>query len=263
MELSNGGNRLASMDAFHIRDAAVRYARAAREVAVETLWPTRCAVCDLPGELLCPNCVAELAFIDLCRACPRCGAPFGAVQCTECNPVMLASGKRSEMPLTSMASALVFNKAAGRIVSAYKDKEERRLHVPIAEIMGRYLAPAWIAGPEKPAVSFVPASAAALRRRGFDHAELLARTIAGNAGLECAGLLARPRSFDQRKLSRSGRFGNMGNSMRALDDAHVPAKLIVIDDVCTTGATLYAAADALRAAGAQTVYGLTFARVWE
>ena len=53
----------------------------------ETLWPTRCALCDTPGKLLCPRCARSLEFIDYYRACPRCGSPWGSLQCDRCNPV--------------------------------------------------------------------------------------------------------------------------------------------------------------------------------
>lgn len=246
-----------------MKSTAMRYASAAANVVAETLWPTRCAVCDAPGDIVCPTCAATHPFIDACRACPRCGAPFGLVQCTECNPVTLARGGRAAMPLNAMASALVFDEHAGRIVSAYKDGGDRRLHAYMARIMARYVAPGWLAEPKETAVTFIPASGAAKRRRGFDHAELLAHAVAEEVGLPCLSLLARPKSADQRKLSRAGRIANMQGSLRVQSEASVPAAVIAIDDVCTTGATMYAAADALREAGAQTVYGLTFARVWE
>ena len=50
--------------------------------------------------------------------------------------------------------------------------------------------------------------------------------------------------------------------MSALSEAGIPHTVIVVDDVCTTGATLSAAADALKKAGAETVWCLTFARTW-
>ena len=61
----------------------------AAECAAEVLWPTRCALCDRPGSVLCPQCESSLHFIDAWQACPRCGAPFGRAVCTECNPVAL------------------------------------------------------------------------------------------------------------------------------------------------------------------------------
>ena len=109
-------------------------------------------------------------------------------------------------------------------------------------------------------MAFVPATPGARRRRGFDHAELLARELSWIIGAEWAPLLAAPRRLDQRRLSRTARIQNMRASMRALPGATIPPAIILVDDVCTTGSTLMAAVEALRKGGAHTVYCATFAR---
>lgn len=230
----------------------------ALDVLGETLFPTRCAVCDAPGAPLCPRCAAALPYIDALLACPRCGAPFGRVQCTECNRVLLAPFGYEEPPWNAAASALVLTEQARRIVTVYKDQGERSLSRTMAAIMARYVPPRWLA--EHPAVAYVPATAAARRRRGFDHAEQVARELSWLLGAELAPLLGVPRRLDQRRLSRGARIGNMRESMAVLPGASVPRAVIVVDDVCTTGATLFAAAEALRKGGAETLYALTFAR---
>lgn len=230
----------------------------AADMVAETLYPTRCALCDAPGEALCPACAASLPFIDTLTACPRCGAPYGIVQCSECTSALMEPFGYERPPYDEMASALMLTDAARRVVTVYKDRNERSLARPMAEIMARYLPPRWTR--QTPAVTFVPATASARRRRGFDHGERLARELSFTAGLDFAPLLVASRSRDQRRLGRSGRIGNMRNSLAVLAGASVPAAVIVVDDVCTTGATLFAATEALRAAGAATVWCLTFAR---
>ena len=236
------------------------YVRGAAEALAETLWPTRCAVCDEPGELLCGPCRLGLPYIDWWRACPRCGAPFGRVQCSECNPVMLGATGRTAPPFASAASAVSYESAARRLVTTYKDRGERRLAGTMAALMAPYVAPGWRDGLQ--AVTFVPATPAARRRRGFDHAELLAQAVAEELGIACIDVLRRPHSFDQRRLSRAARLANMEGSMQALPGATLPRSVLLVDDVCTTGATLFAASEALREAGAACVRCLTFARAW-
>lgn len=228
------------------------------EVFAETLFPTRCAICDAPGRPLCPRCARQLPYIDALLACPRCGAPFGRVQCTECNRILLAPFGYEEPPWDGAASALLLTDEVRRIVTVYKDQGERSLARPMAAIMARFVTPRWLR--RNPAIAFVPATAAARRRRGFDHAEQLARELSWILDTDLAPLLATPRRLDQRKLTRTARIRNMRESLAVLPGASVPRAVIVVDDVCTTGSTLFAATEALRKGGAEMIYGLTFAR---
>ncbi|WP_244596878.1 ComF family protein [Paraeggerthella hongkongensis] len=239
---------------------AAAYGRGAAEALAETLWPTRCAVCDKPGEVLCDHCRLNLSYIDWWRACPRCGAPYGFTQCTECNAVMLSALGRTEPAHDGCVSAVAYDNDAARIVRTWKDAGERRLARTMSLIMARTVPPAWLA--ENPVVVGVPATSAARRRRGFDHGDDLARELAAQLSLSVAPALARPRSRDQRTLARRGRLENMDGRLRPLPGASIPTAALVVDDVCTTGATLFSAADAVREAGAPHVRCLTFARVW-
>ena len=99
------------------------------------LYPTRCAVCDKPGAVLCGSCAAALPYIDALTACPRCGAPFGVVQCSECTSVLMEPFGYKEPPYDEMASALVLTEAVRRIVTVYKDQNERGLARPMAQIL--------------------------------------------------------------------------------------------------------------------------------
>ena len=235
---------------------ARRLARAVGEVAAETLWPTRCALCDRPGDVLCEHCAGALPHLDWWRACPRCGAPFGRVQCDLCNPVALGRIGRAELPFAGSASAMLFDRATGRLVRVFKDRGEQRLSAVMAASMALVVPPAW----RFDAVTFVPATSAAVRRRGYDHAQLVAADVAREVGAPCIGALARPRTRDQRALSGSQRIANLADRFRALDRA-LPRRLLLVDDVYTTGATLCAATDALRAVGCEQVFCLTYARV--
>lgn len=230
----------------------------AREVVAETLWPTRCAVCDAPGEVLCDRCAARLPYLDWWRACRKCGAPYGLVQCCSCNPIALELIERDELPFSACASAVMFSPETGRIVRVYKDQGERRLALDMAHAMERALPPAW----SFDRVTFVPASLSAYRSRGFDHADLLARRLAEGLGAGFVEALERPKTRDQRKLTGSERVANLAGSFVAHPQACARKRLLLVDDVYTTGATLCAATDALLAAGALDVRCLTFARVW-
>lgn len=228
----------------------------AAEAAAEALWPTRCVLCDTLGAVLCDRCAAALPAIDWWRACRRCGSPFGLVQCDMCNPVALGRLGREDLPFAACASAVAFDDDTGKIVRVFKDQGEQRL----SRVMASAMAPMVPSGWRFDAVTFVPATLAAFRRRGFDHASLVARDVAGELGVPCVSALARPKTRDQRSLTGSQRIANLAGRFKELEGG-LPARILLVDDVCTTGATLCAATDALLAAGCEEVRCLTFARV--
>ena len=246
---------------------------AARELLLEALSPTRCASCERPGALICPSCRQAMVRIDPKSSCTRCGAPFGSLVCTECGAQHEpGEALRRGRPLPRMdrcLAATVFKGPPARIVRAYKDAGERRLAPLIA---GELLDAAVRAEAEAPerygglisgasGIVFVPATAEAYCRRGFDHMELVARALAADADAPLVDALVKHGSADQRALGRQGRFAGARGAFEVVLDVR-GARLLLVDDVITTGATASAAAEALKRAGAQHVDVLAFARVW-
>ena len=105
---------------------------------LETISLTRCVVCDAPGSVLCESCASFLPFIDLVLACPRCGAPYGRMLCTECPmPGSEAALRHPEeaFPFSRARSALSFEGGARKIIRTYKDGDELRLDGVIASLL--------------------------------------------------------------------------------------------------------------------------------
>ena len=240
-----------------VSNKAVSIARFAGEVIAETLWPTRCAICDTPGDVLCEQCACSLPFLDWWRACPQCGSAYARVQCDLCNPVALQRIGRESLPFQACASATLFCEPTGRLVRVYKDQGERRLAGRLAAFMARSVVPSW----NFDAVTFVPATKAAYRYRGFDHCELLANELSARLSVECLHALGRPHTRDQRSLGGWERIANLQRGFASSGLNVTGKRLLLVDDVFTTGATLCAATDALLEAGAHEVFCLTFARV--
>lgn len=107
------------------------------------------------------------------------------------------------------------------------------------------------AGTSADVVTWPPCSPGDKRRRGFDHAELLARGVAGRVGLQALPLLWRVgRAADQAGLPGEVRRQNLRGAFEARATS---GGVLLVDDVVTTGATLRACAEALRHGGADRV----------
>ena len=111
------------------------------------------------------------------------------------------------------------------------------------------------------AVCFVPATSSAYVRRGFDHMELVSRALCAETGLVLHDALVRERARDQRVLGRDERAANLGGSMRVCDEV-AGMRLLLLDDVVTTGSSVREATRVLRARGAVSVTACALARVW-
>ncbi len=242
--------------------AGRRFAAGAADAFCELMWPTRCVLCDMPGELLCDTCREELPWVEQRLACPCCGAPFGALTCTECE---------KDWETRACIAAMGFHGAPARMVACLKDQHELRLAPVIAQALLCALeeAAAWPAADGEcrfdvgslDAVCFVPATAEAYRRRGFDHMELVARELAPYLGLPVADVLTRCSLKDQRELGRQQRQDNLAGTMRAVEDV-CGLDLLLVDDVVTTGASIREAARTLLSRGAASVTACALARVW-
>lgn len=226
-----------------------RYARLLTEGGLELLAPTRCAGCDRPGSLLCEECGRGIRRIDPARACPRCGAPGGVRWCGECAGETFA--------FSSVRCAGMLEGPLARAVRLHKDAFEHRLAPLLARLLAEALAD-WRDWPD--AVAAVPPSPRALARRGTDHTARIATELAALLEVPALDALRCLPRRDQRGLTRERRIANASGSIRPLAGACVAPRVIVVDDVLTTGATLDSAARALRAAGASEVRAAAVAR---
>ena len=128
-------------------------------------------------------------------------------------------------------------------------------------LMGRCLAERWEGTADL--VTWAPLHPKRRRERGYDQAELLARRVGGLAGLPVERTLEKTRAtaVQSQTGEDEARRANVQGAYRALPGLELAGKRVVlVDDVATSGATLSECAAALRQAGADVVVGLTFAR---
>lgn len=112
-------------------------------------------------------------------------------------------------------------------------------------------------------ISWIPLSKKRLRQRGYDQARLLAEEIAAKTGLPCRQLLQKVKNNSAQSLTRDAkqRRENVAGVYALDDGADVSGlRILLVDDVVTTGATMSEAARILRKAGAKSVFGVTLAR---
>jgi ComF family protein len=214
---------------------------------LDLLFPRRCLVCASTGSLLCRLCRERLPRLPE-PLCARCGAPaaWPVERCLEC------SGRR--LAFASARAALAYDPAVRAFVRGWKEGGLRRLDRLAAELVAEH-----VPQPEAPLVAFVPADRERTLKRGHHPAERLALALAELWQLPAAPLLRRTRPVaDQRGLSVAERRRNVAGAFEA--SGRIRGKVVLVDDVYTTGATAAAAASALRRAGAKRVEVVTLAR---
>ena len=238
-------------------------ARAVLCAALDLALPRLCAVCREPveGEGLCPACWAKLSFITR-PYCERLGIPF----VYDPGPGILSMEAIADPPAYQRARAAVrFDEIARALVHALKYGDR----LDLAPMMGRWLAQA---GSEllAEADALVPVPLHWRRHwaRRFNQSALLAATVAKASGVPIAArALKRVKSTPQQVgLSRAQRAVNIQGAFRVPADGKaevVGRRLVLIDDVLTSGATVEGCAKALLRAGARNVDVLVFARVAE
>jgi predicted amidophosphoribosyltransferase len=170
-------------------------------------------------------------------------------RCREC------AGRR--LAFARARAAVAYDEPIRRIVAAWKERGLRNLAAWAAELVFEA-----VPRPEAECVAFVPSDRERGLRRGHHAARRLADRLGAGWQLPVVPLLARAdtsRSLRQRGLDHAARRRNVRGAFRA-DGAAAPRRVVLVDDVYTTGATVNAAASALRTAGARRVEVVTFAR---
>lgn len=219
---------------------------------LDLLFPPRCVNCGKPGAALCADCFGSIKIIQppFCLRCSNMLVSADA-SCSDC---------RAHPHLITQIRAAAWHEGAVReAIHALKYNRRRDVAAPLANL----LAPLCLSRNLKPdLITSVPLHPERQRERGYNQAELLAEQTARIGRLPYVRLLERTRpTADQVGLNAQERRKNVQEAFRAgtvhtLEGKHI----VLIDDVCTTGATLDACSAALFARGAQAVYGVTAAR---
>jgi ComF family protein len=223
-----------------------------RRTALNLLFPCWCLGCGREGQLICPSCKRKLPRINS-PICPRCGSPQSSgIICPACYS--------HQHEIDGIRSPFRFEAVIRQAIHQFKYRNLRAIAEPLADLLGDYLADKAI--PVEVLVP-IPLHHKRLRERGYNQSELLARELGKLVALPVvADCLIRERHAPPQAVatSVSERQNNVVNAFVCHDQRLKDRKVLLIDDVATSGATLNACAATLKAAGASSVWGLTLAR---
>lgn len=203
------------------------------DTILRTLFPDRCASCKALGQLFCPTCQAQLQTYP---------------------------GRMQHIPaaLSDVYIGYVFAGPLRDAVHAMKYHHRRRMAEPLGYLLTEALA---ASGLIADALIPIPMHKSRLAERGFNQATELALQLGKLCAIPMLDGLERIRATEQQaRLNSIQRASNVQGAFLWTCSQPPPARILLIDDVLTTGATMNACAEALGHAGAERIYGLALAR---
>lgn len=221
---------------------------------LDLVYPPHCLVCGQDGlDYLCQTCIDKIDLVGR-LFCRKCSLPCESYHCREC--------REREYEFEYACSAGIFDGVLREAIHRLKYKSQILLADPLGEIMVRCYADTMLAGKFDLVVP-IPIHSSRTAERGFNQAVELAERLCARLSLRFEpDVLAKPRpTRHQVDLPYEERLVNMRGAFRVRDGGKVAGKrVLLVDDVFTTGSTLNEAASTLKAAGAREVYGYTLAR---
>lgn len=226
--------------------------RTASRALAAALFPPRCAACGRPGTALCQPCLATAVPLPhpQCRQCTR-PLTYGD-QCARC--------RLEHRRVDHLYVPFAYSPPILQVVHRFKYANKRYLAADLAALAMSALPP----DVRVDLVVPVPLAPSRERQRGYNQGQLLAVEVARNLNLplDCSVLIRLRDTPPQTSLPRARRLANVRGAFRALRKLSGD-RILLVDDVTTTGATIEAATRALRRRGAAWVGALALARTPE
>jgi ComF family protein len=225
------------------------FLQAGKDFLVGLIFPKICLSCKKVGFSLCPECEKNIKILktDLCIYCGKI-SPRGKI-CQNC---------RRGSSLTGVITTTKYSGLVKELIHSLKYDGNRDLVLPLGRMLAKKFSHIKITGE----IIIVPVPLHRRRKnaRGFNQSELLARYLAAKSGDQYRDLLRRIKFTEpQIQFHKRQRIDNLKKAFKANEYNLKKKKIILIDDVCTTGATLEACAKELRQAGAREIWGLVLA----
>jgi competence protein ComFC len=231
------------------------------QAAISLLYPATCTTCGKnirAGDYLCDICEAKIVHI-VAPFCETCSEPFegsitGAFTCANC--------AHRTIYFDAAVAAYRGRGIVREVIHEFKYGRQMHLRHPIAGWLYAALDDERLRNISFDLIVPVPLHPARQRERGFNQASLLAESLSVETSIPSKPVLERIRyTTTQTALDRSERMENLHNAFRLRKNADVRGlRVLLIDDVLTTGSTLSECARVLKHAGAISVHAATAAR---
>ena len=234
-------------------------------IVLDTLFPVHCISCSKYGEWICNDCLEKIS-INIDQTCPLCNqsvTPDGKT-CFDCKKkysidgILIASSYRLDKKKTFVA----------KLVHYYKYRFISDLSIPLGKILKKALLRSDLSLPD--IIIPVPLHPRRMRWRGFNQAELISDflgenlTLGLNIDVMKDALLRKKytipqmeiKNYHQRKHNIKGSFSLNKEYSEKIKDKNI----LLVDDIATTGSTLFECAKVLKQKNANKVYGIVLAR---
>ncbi len=221
----------------------------------EALFPSSftCDICGIEtfGGNLCLSCLKKVIY-NCAPNCPICGRKNVISEiCMEC--------KANAPKFKKAVSALIYENGSAVLIAKFKNG-----HPYLKDYFAELLVERLFEMPELDCIVYVPMTKKAVRKREYNQAELLAKSISKRIDLPVIKncVIKIKETNEQKSLSRKERAKNLKGCFKVEKASEIKGKrVLLIDDVLTTGATAEAITEKLLKAGADSVYLATVASV--
>lgn len=218
---------------------------------LDLLYPPRCVGCQRLGEWLCITCRSQIALIKP-PWCPCCGRPMTREQlCNVC--------RDTPSFIEGIRAVAYYEGILRNTIHRFKYRNKQVLAAPLGSLLVDYMA-----GYPMPAdvIVPVPLHPRRLAERGYNHSALLAKCLSQTLGwpvVEDSLIRVRHTQPQMEQPDAEARRGNVQGAFVCRDDRLANARVLLIDDVYTTGATLQACGQALHQKQVRSVWALALA----
>lgn len=232
-----------------------------KSAVIDLLFPPHCVACRRLGAWLCADCIDGIETIHP-PTCHRCGLPLNDSQPPGTGTPVCRNCQETPPQLDGLLVYAYHSEPLREAIHQFKYQDLQSLAGPLGRLMGEGWTTLSPGNLEIDAIVPVPLHPTRLRHRGYNQAALLARELGAHLQRPVVEetLVRVKATAPQVELGAEERRANVHNAFRCKDSSLAGKRVLLVDDVCTTGSTLDSACLALRGAGTLSVWAYTLAR---